>query len=182
MITCFPDPHPDELLFSVFARYVNQTRYSSKIDAIRDLCGGVSMPTVELPNKLGYLLSSLPPNHKYTVDELIDEHTPFSFYAQFLPIERVQLVRDDMSKDGHNRVIERMGFNVNRSYWPEWLQFCPECVSDDRKEFKETYWHRTHQLQGINVCPTHAVFLESSKLTARSRYIHGMAFSAEEFV
>jgi len=182
MITSFTDPHPDELLYSVCARYINRMRYPNKINAIRDLFGHVIMPPVEFPNRLDYLVSSLPPNHKYTVDEFIDNYTSFPFYSQFLPIERVQPIRDDMHKDDHNCVIQRMGFNVNRAYWPDWLRFCPECVLDDRKEFKETYWHRIHQLQGINVCPIHAVFLESSKMSTRSGSIPKTRFSAETLV
>jgi hypothetical protein len=182
VITNFPDPYPDELMYSVCARYINIMRYTNKIYAIRDLFGRVIMPSVEFPNRLDYLASSLPPNHKYTVDEFIDNHTPFSFYAQFLPAERAQLIRDVMRKDGRNCVINRIGFNVNRSYWPDWLRFCPECVLDDRKKFKETYWHRVHQLQGINVCPIHAVFLESSKMSTRIRQLPQTGFSAEEVV
>jgi hypothetical protein len=46
---------------------------------------------------------------------------------------------------------------------PKWFRFCPVCVTNDRKELGETYWHRLHQLPGILTCPRHNVFLEDSQ-------------------
>lgn len=32
----------------------------------------------------------------------------------------------------------------------------------DREQYGETYWHRIHQLQGVNICPIHKCYLINS--------------------
>jgi len=59
-------------------------------------------------------------------------------------------------------MLMRLGFLSSRLCAPQHLRFCPACVEDERDEFGECYWHRVHQTPGIEVCPVHAVWLESS--------------------
>lgn len=44
------------------------------------------------------------------------------------------------------------------------LRFCPICVSEDRERFGESYWHRLHQLQGMNCCNIHKCRLIDSSV------------------
>lgn len=97
MIPCFPTPLPDELLYSVCARYSERMQYSDKQFLNRELFGDKNIATVvDLPSHLSHLLSILPPGHGYTVDRLIDEHTLLPFYSPFLPLERVNRIREHM--------------------------------------------------------------------------------------
>jgi hypothetical protein len=45
-------------------------------------------------------------------------------------------------------------------------------VAADREKVGQTYRHRVHQIPGIEVCPDHAVFLESGTpwCTSKNRY------------
>ena len=89
MIGCFPDPYPDELLYSVFARLSDRMQYPSPKSLVRNLLGNeAANAAIHLPSHLGYLVDALPPGHRYTVDRLIDEHTLLPFYGPFLPPER----------------------------------------------------------------------------------------------
>src|SRR5260370_39857782 len=45
------------------------------------------------------------------------------------------------------------------------LRYCALCAKDARVNFGECYWHRLHQLPGVEICPIHKVFLENSEIT-----------------
>ncbi|WP_189438510.1 TnsD family Tn7-like transposition protein [Pseudovibrio japonicus] len=54
------------------------------------------------------------------------------------------------------------------------LKFCPECTKEDIKRFGVSYWHRAHQVFGVNVCSTHHKELLETKLHGRSRLLRGL--------
>ena len=64
---------------------------------------------------------------------------------------------------------------------PRRLRYCPLCVEADRSSYGETYWHRTHQMVGVKICPTHHCQLIDSKLTISSKASPSL-ISAEEVV
>ena len=45
-----------------------------------------------------------------------------------------------------------------------YLRLCPLCVGEDRKKYGEAYWHRKHQMIGIDVCAVHGCRLYDSKI------------------
>jgi Tn7-like transposition protein D/TniQ len=183
MICIFPDPYPDELLYSICARYTALMHYPNRVTATRDFFGdGVGAAVVDLPNRIGHLIDALPPGHLYSVNELIYNHTHYQFYAPFLPSGRALQVRNAMRDGGDNRVAERIGTSADRLKMPTHLRFCPSCVKEDRANFGETYWHRLHQIPGVEVCPQHAVFLDDSTTLWRNPRNPGEAISAEHSV
>ncbi|MGH9841723.1 MAG: TnsD family Tn7-like transposition protein, partial [Blastocatellia bacterium] len=163
MIGFFPDPHPDELLYSVCARYHQRAMYRSRAATARDLFGNESAKIViDLPSRLSHLMTVLPPGHGYSEERLIDEHTLLPFYAPFVPPERLLQLRQDMSGDERGSAIHgRIGILTSKIRL-ESLRFCPMCVEEDRRRYGETYWHRLHQAPGVMACPVHAVWLEQS--------------------
>ncbi len=166
MIEHFPDPYPDELLYSVWARYSDQVRYPTRQDVLKELFGRITRPIVDLPCHLGYLISNLPTGHSYTLDRLIDCHTLFPFYSPFLPLERSKSIRAQMiSSDGtaiHRRKGTTSNFSLSR------LRYCPICAMEERKRLGECYWHRLHQVAGVVICPIHMVYLENSEVRVPS--------------
>src|SRR5919205_705063 len=180
MICIFPDPHPDELLYSVCARYSVQMPYTNGITAVEDFFGKGKSAIVDLPGSVNHLIDSLPPGHLYTVDELIDNNTALPFYTLFLPPERAQLCRESLATGEIERVHERLGSKVAKIPPPSHIRFCPTCVVEDRQEYGETYWHRAHQLTGVEVCPLHDCFLESSTVAWQKKALR--PHSAEDIV
>jgi hypothetical protein len=164
MLGFFPDPHTDELLYSVFARLNDRLRYQNTALVVEKLFGVKgATAVVDLPTRINHLLSVLPANHNYTADSLIDHHTLAPFYAPFLPIKRVALLRVEMKVGGEAKHIKgRTGNTALSIKTPERLRFCPTCAVEDRKRVGEPYWHRIHQISGVMMCPLHAVFLEDS--------------------
>ncbi len=168
MIGFFPDPYPDELLYSVCARFADRVQYRGKSSVIRELFGTRNaVAIVDFPCRLGHLVDILPSGHHYTVDRFIDDHTLLPFYSPFCPPQRINQVREDMRGSNGCRIYGRLGILVNRP--ADWLQFCPICVNNDIQKFGECYWHRVHQLPGVKVCPIHGVFLEESQAHKTSR-------------
>lgn len=183
MICVFPDPYPDELLYSLCARYSDMMAYPNSATVTSDFFGeGTISAVVDLPNRLNHLVRELPPGHLYSVEELIYRNTQYPFYAPFLPHNRALIVRDTMGEGGQNRVKELIGLTADRLGMPTHLRFCPPCAAQDKEVYGEIYWHRIHQLPGVDVCPHHAVFLEDSKALWRNQSNPREAFSATRSV
>lgn len=180
---CFCDPFPDELLFSVFGRYRRRMRYSGGDQAARDLFGNRNASAVvDLPSHLNYLVSKLPLGHHYTSDQLIDSHTLLPFYDPFLPPERVASIREAMKGSGGLKIHGSAGIVPSSIRLPNWLRFCPICVQEDKKRYGAKYWHRLHQVPGVEVCPIHLFSLENSSVQARNRTQQNLFVSADEAV
>lgn len=183
MIGFFPDPYPDELLYSACARYSERVKYRNKQSHLSELLGkrGLSA-VVDFPSRLNYFISILPPGNHYSVEGIINENTLLPFYEPFLPSDRAELVRKEMkddSKDNHLR--SRAATTVKQVKMPDYLRFCPLCVENNRSEYGESYWHRLHQLPGVIVCPEHSCFLENSSLEWK-RGIGSHFYSAEDYI
>lgn len=168
MLSHFPTALPDESLYSICARYYDRVRYPNKKAVPQELFGTINATAiVDLPTHIGKLISLFPPNSDLTADRIIDERTSLPFYAPFLKPEIAVRLREDMIGSKGSAIHMRAGIMAGRIPLPERLRFCPLCQTEDRKLFKQTYWHRLHQLPGVEVCPSHAVFLEQSKARAR---------------
>lgn len=182
MLGFFPDPYPDELLYSVCARYHRRVRHISKTYTLLDLFGeGARSLSLLLPNRLDHLIAVLPSGHRYSADRLIDEHTLLPFFVPFLRPHRSRLLRNSMKQT--SSTISTHGYagipsgRFNNGY----LRFCRLCADEDTKIFGEPYWHRLHQVPGVEICLRHESALESSKVSARKyRSNREVLITAEE--
>lgn len=169
MIGFFPEIYPDELVFSACSRYHERAGYRSKESTGRDLFGSErGKVAVDLPCNLDLLVESSPWRDQKTADRLIDDYTLLPFYSLFIPLERLNRLRSDMRGNFGGSIHARIGA-LTSSIVSEYLRFCPQCVAEDRERFGETYWHRIHQVPGVEVCPTHDVFLEDTHFHVRNR-------------
>lgn len=164
MIGYFPDPYPDELFYSLCARFADRMQYSGRSAVTQELFGNLKRTAiVDLPLHLEIFVANLPPGHTCKcADRLINQHTLLPIYGPFLSVERLNQIRENMRGDPTLSNYQREGMLANRVPRPERLQFCPQCVTDDRHRFNECYWHRVHQVSGVRICPTHEVPLEKS--------------------
>lgn len=163
MISAFPDPYPDELFYSVCARYVHRLAYRRTDDGLADLFGRqISRPGWALPNCLGRLVARLPEETPYTVPRILQEHTLLPFYRLFMPAERLAKLERAMEDSMGGRVLFQIGLAKVLRGSMRYMRFCPSCADDDRRVYGEPYWHRLHQLPGVELCPRHLTFLENS--------------------
>lgn len=181
MLGYFPDAYPDELFYSICARFAEAMHYGSYVRIIKELFGNVHPVTIEFPIGLDYLVTSLPSGHCYTADHFIDEHTLLPFYGPFLPSERLLELREAMHGNNAHVIVMHFGYAHCLVRPLRYLRLCPQCVIEDRTCFDEAYWHRVHQIPGVLVCPLHGELLEETCIASlswnRERY---KFYSAEE--
>jgi hypothetical protein len=97
MLSFFPKPYPDELLYSTLARYHVRSGNNSPKITIRELFDDPNtIATADLPSNLEALVKRLSLFSQYTVDDLILNNTLYPFYAPFLPTERAIIIKNSM--------------------------------------------------------------------------------------
>jgi len=181
MIGCFPDPYPDELLYSVCARFHERVQYPNKKNTLRELFGDeAAIAVVDLPSNLRNLASALPAGSPYTVERLITQHTLLPFFAPFLHPKQFRQLWADMEGSRGPAIHMRSGLMASVVQPPEWLRFCPECVQEDKQQFSESYWHRLHQIPGVEICPQHQVRLVDSQVRVQNPTTRHEFITAEQ--
>lgn len=157
MIDFLPPIYPDELVYSWIARWYVRSGYSAYSDVIGLFFEKRTVrPDIEFVNKLkNDALAAV--SAVTSIEELILKHTMFPHYGRFLLPERLRRAWDAMRRmdgDPHNLLAIPTRKNGTR-----YLRYCPCCVDEDREKYGETYWHRSHQLVGVDVCPYHGSYL-----------------------
>jgi hypothetical protein len=183
MIGVFADPYPDELFYSICARTCKRAGYAGHCIALLDLFGRETITTsVVFPSYLDDLVARLPPESAYTSDYFITEHTLLPFYQPFLPPERSSHLRLDMCGRKGPSLHTLSGMTGSPIPLPGWLRFCPQCVGEDKSRYGECYWHRIHQISGVEICPVHEVYLQQSPARARYKKSRQEFVSAEDAI
>lgn len=171
MSALFPTPLPDELLYSVLARYQDRVRFPSQRTVLNTTFGRSTITAVvELPGRIGALLDRLAPGHPYRVADLVRHHTTLPYYARFVAADRVEDALRRMRATGAGGLAEILGIRASPVPTPTHLQFCPECLDRDEAEHGEPYWRRAHQLPGVWVCMEHDAVLWRSTVRRRDPF------------
>ncbi len=180
MISYFPPIYPDELLYSQLARYYAKSGYLAYTFAAEDLFQSKTVrPDIEFlnaytPEALQMITRTMP------MTDIVMYHTMFPYYGRFIPPERRRQAFDSLVRMGteyHNLLsIPKRRDRISRH-----LRYCPECVKDDRQKYGETYWHRVHQMVGVNICPRHHCYLIESDIVTSSN-VSPSLITAEEVV
>jgi hypothetical protein len=174
MIGYFPKPYPDELLYSIVARYLSHTLncYSA---GSRDLFGkSAKAVNFYLPNHI----ESLSNNIKGTIEinplDFIENHTMYPFTRYFASEAKSQEHLDSMlGSKSHRFDLGKSGMVKNN------FKYCIECVKTNRKKFGETYWQRSHNLPEVTICLKHSCLLKTWIPPLQQFGKRGM-FTAEE--
>lgn len=161
MIAYFPNFYPDELVYSLLSRYYAKSGYLSYTYCAQDLYRNKKVkPDIEFLNKMtteAYTNIT----HKIDIRNIVTQHTMFMYYGRFIPPERRRLAFEDLvnMKGNHHDYL-----CIPKTNNARYLRYCPECVKEDRDNFGEIYWHRKHQMIGVNICHKHFCKLEDSSI------------------
>jgi len=180
MITYFPTAYPDELLYSQLARYYVRSGYLAYIYAAEDLFASKTVrPDMEFVNT--YTSDALQMiTREMSMENVVWKHTMFPYYGRFLPLKRRQITfQAIVSMQGNYHNLLPIPNRKNNS--DRYLRYCPICVKQDREKYGETYWHRTHQMIGLGVCPIHGCCLMNSNVVISGK-MPPILKSAEEVV
>ena len=172
MLGFFPTLYPGELLYSAIAklaegiaRYQIRSGNLSPKATIEELFNSRTITaTADFPCGLDNLFQNLPPYSSVTVNSLVENHTLYPFYAQFLPPKRAKRVKDSMIGAKGGNIHTTAGVMASAILTPQYFRFCPECLKFNLDRYGETYWHRLHQIQGVVFCPVHKVALQDSQI------------------
>ncbi len=169
----FPEPYPDELLYSMVARYERHMGFEVQSHATAKLFGtrhaAVSM---NLPGRLSDFARAIGGACGLDPDGIIQNHTLFPYHASFQPASRSVAARRAMIGDGRS-VHFLLGVSGSGARLTKRPLFCPICLDEMFVRHGEAYWRRVHQLPGVLVCPDHGYPLgESLEPTLASRYRH----------
>lgn len=163
MIAYFPTLYPDELLYSQLARWYTASGYMAYTFAAEELFVSKTVrPDTEFVNRYAPAALELI-TRDMTMEKIVEKHTMFPYYGRFLPRERRQKALQalvSMAGNYHNLLPIPQTKNGKSRY----LRYCPLCAIQNRAEYGETYWHRTHQMIGIYVCPVHRCRLVDSNV------------------
>ena len=163
MITYFPAIYPDELVYSLLSRFYLQSGYLSYTYAAEDIYAYKQVrPDHEFINVLHPEMRELI-TKTVQMEELVEKHTMYPYYGRFLgKSRRLKAFEALVSLNGNYRnllVIPNKKEGTDR-----YLRYCPLCAKADREQYGETYWHRQHQLMGVDVCPRHKCYLTDSSI------------------
>jgi len=166
VIVYFPTAYPDELLYSRLSRYYARSGYmaytfaAEELFAVKTVKPDMEFVNAYTPCTIGMITKYMPMN------TVIQKHTMFPCYGHFLPYERkLKAFRALVSMNGeHHNLLPLPKSNSKR-----YLRYCQLCAIDDRRTYGETYWHRLHQIYGMNVCPIHGCYLRDSSIRITSK-------------
>ena len=177
MINYLPPIYENELVYSWFARIYTHSGYLSHKDALRYMLFSKSNnPSIEfighLSSEFHSLITQFTP-----MEKLATEHTMFSQYGRFIPLKQKQRALHHLTTDYCD--AHTLFCILPREENDRYLKYCPLCIEEDRSKYGEAYWHRTHQIRNITICPKHCCFLENSNIFSNSEKVFTLS-SAEE--
>ena len=177
-IAYFPQIYEDELIYSLLARLKAHSGIVSYRDTAKMIYQNPYVrPSTDFINNLTLDASNLITAQK-SMNEVIEHHTMFNMYMRFYPSERKKVVFNSMLKqDSSKNILPVISYKKSTRV----LRYCPICVKEDRLRVGETYWHRCHQLYGVDVCYLHNCRLKQSKIAIDGKMTPQLV-SAEEVV
>ncbi len=157
MLGYFPRPYPDELLYSVIARYAVHSGICSSKELVEELfLSRNAAAVVDFPGHLSTFVNQIAHLHPYTVDDWIQHHTLYPAYLPFVPSERAYQIIQSAKSNNANDIHTRMGVAAATISTPKYLRICKQCYIEQQWRYGESYWQRTFQLPGVVVCPIHS--------------------------
>ena len=177
MLGSFPTPYPDELLYSVVARYHIRSGNKSFRQTHEELFETVELQPdkIVLPNNLNFLISQLPQGSQLTVESLIKRNTLYPFFRSFLTPIEIYSFKDLLRKKSSSSISQAAKISAKERN--KVLKFCPKCHQEDEQKYGEAYWHRQHQIPGMLVCLEHQIPLSHSQVLLENKQIHYYAAS-----
>lgn len=154
MLSFFPFPYPDELWYSVIARYHTHSGALSWQATMEALFGDVRDTDVGsfFPNGSIHKILEQLPSGFLSAQEVALQHTLLPFLMRFQPADRKAAIMEAFlnGEDMRPRYLR-----ATRDIKPRSLRYCPICLQEDTQTYGEPYWHREHQIGLMPLCPRH---------------------------
>ncbi|MBP0594980.1 TniQ family protein [Paraburkholderia sp. LEh10] len=158
-------PYDDELLYSVIARYMEQTCVQEPSKVISILFGRHVHPTKELVCGLGELAHQTQETWRLSALEVARRLTLLPYFATYATDERRTAAYVSITGNGTPPPAIILRINSSTIKSPPSYRFCRRCVSADLANGRRPYWRRAHQLPGVFTCATHGCLLQAAEVS-----------------
>lgn len=169
----FPQIYPDELVYSVLARFYVHSGYVSYNSCFNEIyLSGSIRPDIEFVNQI---VPEIRQQFERQIpwEQVIWKHTMYPYYSRFADKDKREEAWLAMEHMGTAESIVQPKFSRILSL-PQsreekhCLKYCPICAKRDRNLYGETYWHRRHQVRGLDICYEHGCRLTDSDISLMS--------------
>lgn len=147
-----PLPLPGEALYSLVARYHSLSAQADGVTTKRLLGTPTLSPT--LPRSLDRLVEAVE-GRWGTLEQIIERHTAYPYFAHFLTPSRAQHVIERMRTLPGARPRRVVGFQGGRIAPVRNVRMCPVCVNTQMRDHGAAYWVTAQQLPAVVVCHEH---------------------------
>jgi hypothetical protein len=154
-------------MYSAWARFGEMLGLSAKRELMPLMFGQKHIKYIrfDVEKYVEIFSNRLPKGTRYSASYLINNHTLYPLYAAFLPKSKAHQLYDNFLTGSLSKQ-RILSFLKKRGDLPKYARYCPLCVQVDLEKYRETYWHRIHQIPNLEVCGIHNCWLENSKLCA----------------
>ncbi len=152
----FPVPYPNELVYSTVARagiYHGITSPKQLLDEVFQ--NRKVIATLDLPCHLQAIANQLQSTGRYSVEELVYQHTLFPIYAPFVTEDHKIRALQMMAGRSQGAVHLILGMAASRIQSNDRFKYCPECMKNQHQQHGENFWQRNWFFPGLAVCPEH---------------------------
>ncbi|MCO8079164.1 MULTISPECIES: TnsD family Tn7-like transposition protein [Acinetobacter] len=164
MISNFPAPYPNELIYSVIARYAVHNGILSPKYLTEELFNNRNLtPTYDLPSHLDRVASYLPDHYDALI--LINQHTLLPIYQPFQPDTVMRYAVQALRGEQYQSLHTKLGKNASRIKAVSFFRFCPHCWQEQMQQYGEVYWKRSWQITGYEYCTRHQQSLSVSSMS-----------------
>lgn len=166
----FPTPYPDECYYSILCRYFIRSGSTNNSHTIKKLFGNAQCLSTSLffPIRLDCIERWIPKAAAITRKTIAMNHSMYPYMAMVFSEKFRKDMARVLSGQEPQMNVDLYGRHKSWRLWPEYLRYCPRCVSEDKRLYGESYWHRTHQLPGMIYCTKHHVRLMDSDVPVRA--------------
>ncbi|MBL0040048.1 MAG: TniQ family protein [Xanthomonadales bacterium] len=153
---------PDELLYSWCSRHhvvAGNLRHAS---TCRQLFGHPHLGSAhDFPCRLEELVMRTR-GLLGTVESIVYSHTILPYYLRFGDANRVATTMSRVRQGGAGALKAALGLLATRMGAHHPLRACARCMRSDADQYGTPYWHVSHQLPGVLICPAHGEMLLGS--------------------
>lgn len=161
---CLPRALPDELLFSRIIRFLSVSGVSTS----KFLLTVYGSPKASIHPYLTAGLNNLAELSNEEVDHLLYQQTLAPVFMRCLPLHSNEIYFGAISSNNYT-ATRASQLSCVRERETLSLKCCPQCVKSDIGNHGVAYWHRSHQIPGIESCSKHPVWLVHVALPDRIR-------------
>jgi hypothetical protein len=153
---------PDETLFSLCSRYHHLSKNYKPYTTCQQLFGHKTQGLAhDFPSRIDYFVSATE-GLLGTADEIIYRHSILPLYLALAPEHIKTSAIAAMRGEGIGHLKWNLGILTSRFRANHPLKACPQCLQSDVENYQAAYWHRSHQLPGVWICPIHSERLLTS--------------------